>query len=159
VAVKVIEGLLDFLGKMGLTLRGDPPRKIDVTHREWGEPADGVVLSIREIPRDEPEQLFSVSAVMKNSGQKQIPLEIPGWLYFYQIEIEATPTPYGRSLLRPKHHKEPLRISLGPGDATETDIPIGSIYELRPGNEYKLKVTCRLPEDILLTSNELTIRS
>ena len=55
------------MGKMGLTLRGDPPRKIVVTGREWGAAVDGVAISIREIPRDEPEQLASVSAVMKNS--------------------------------------------------------------------------------------------
>ena len=78
---------MDFLAKMGLTLRGDPPRAIDITNREWGPPVDGIALSIREIPRQDPKELPSVSAVMKNGGQKQIPLSIPGWLYFYQMEI------------------------------------------------------------------------
>jgi hypothetical protein len=146
------------MARMGLALRGDPPRSIDVTHREWGEPVDGVALSIREIPREDPEQLVSVSAVMKNSGQKQIPLTIPGWLYFYQIEIDAPTTPYGRSLLNPKHRKEPLEILLGPGDATETDLPVGSIFELRPGKNYPMRVTSRLPDGALLRSNELSIR-
>ena len=149
---------MDFLAKMGLTLRGDPPRAIDITNREWGEPVDGVVLSIREIPRESPEDLASVSAVMKNGGQKQFPLTIPGWLYFFRIEIEAPVTPYGRSLLNPKHRKESLNILLGPGDATETDLPVGSIFQLRAGQEYKVHVTCRLLDDTLLVSNELTIK-
>ena len=146
------------MGKMGLTLRGDPPRTIDVTNREWGEPVDGVVLSIRESLREDPEELVSVSAVMKNGGEKQIPLSVPGWLYFYQIEIDAPATPYGASLLRPKHRQEPLQINLGPGDATETDLPIGSIFSLQRRKEYKLRVSCRLPGDTVLRSNELTIR-
>jgi len=148
---------MDFLAKMGLTLRGDPPRAIDITNREWGPPVDGIALSIREIARQDPEELPSVSAVMKNGGQKQIPLSIPGWLYFYNIEIEAPTTPYGGSLLRPKHQTEPLKLTLGPGDATETDLPIGSIFKLQTGRDYKLRVSCQLPGDIVLHSNELTI--
>jgi len=150
---------MDFLAKMGLTLRGDPPRAIDITNREWGPPVDGIVLSIREIPRQDPEELPGVSAVMKNGGEKRIPLSIPGWLYFYNIEIEAPQTPYGRSLLKPKHHQEPLHLTLGPGDATETDLPIGTIFELNKRQGYKLRVSCQLPGDIVLHSNELTIRS
>jgi len=146
------------MAKMGLTVRGDPPRSIDITHREWGEPVDGVVLSIRGIPREDPEQLVSVSAVMKNGGGKEIPLTIPGWLYFFEMEIEAQATPYGRSLLRPKHKQEPLKILLGPGAATETDLPVGSIFDLRRGQDYKLRVSCRLPDDRVLRSNELSIK-
>jgi hypothetical protein len=155
---RAVEGFLDFMGKMGLTLRGDPPRKIVVTGREWGAAIDDVALSIREIPRDEPEQLASVSAVMKNNGQKQIPLVVPGWMHFYQIEIEAPLTKYGRALLRPERQTENLEITLGPGDATETDLPVGSLYELRRPKEYKIRVSCKLPDGAVLHSNELLIR-
>ncbi len=146
------------MGKMGLTLRGDPPRSIDVSNRKWGEPVDGVVLSIREITRVDPEELVSVSAVMKNEGQKHIPLSIPGWLYFYQMEIAAPTTSYGASLLRPKHRQAPLQIQLGPGDATETDLPIGSIFSLSTDREYKLRVSCELRDGLVLRSNELILR-
>jgi hypothetical protein len=159
VAVRqAVEGFLDFMGRMGLTLRGDPPRKIDMTGRIWGQPVDGVALSIREIPKEDPEQLASVSAVMRNSGEKQIPLTIPGWLHFYKIDVAAQPTSYGRALLRPERQSERLAITLGPGDATETDLPVGSIFELRRGKEYKVRVSCQLPGDALLQSNEIVIR-
>ena len=146
------------MGRMGLTLRGDPPRKIDMTGRIWGAPVNGIALSIREIAREDPEQLASVSAVMKNSGEKQIPLVIPGWLHFFKIHIEAPATRYGRALLRPERQTERLEITLGPGDATETDLPVGSLYELRRGKEYKVRVSCLLPGDLVLESNELVIR-
>ncbi|HWE50901.1 MAG TPA: hypothetical protein VG273_13995 [Bryobacteraceae bacterium] len=155
---KAVGGFLDFMGKMGLTLRGDPPRKIEITGREWGPAVEGVALSIREIPREDPEELASVSAVMRNTGQKEIPLVVPGWMHFYQIEVEAPLTKYGRALLRPERQTEKIEITLGPGDATETDLPVGSLYELRRPKEYTVRVSCTLPDGSVLHSNELIIR-
>ena len=37
----------NFLANMGLVLRDDPPKVIDMTGREWGEVVDGLALSIR----------------------------------------------------------------------------------------------------------------
>ena len=146
------------MGRMGLTLRGDPPRKIDMAGREWGPAVGGLALSIREIRKEDPAQLASISAVMKNSGAEEIPLVIPGWLHFYQINVEAQPTSYGRALLRPERKTERLDITLGAGDATETDLPVGSLYELRRGMGYKVRVSCQLPGGTVLQSNEIVIR-
>jgi hypothetical protein len=155
---KVVGGILDFMGRMGLALRGDPPRKIDMTGRHWGQPVNGIALSIREIPREDPAQLASISTVMKNGAEKKLPLAIPGWLHFYTIEVAAPLSPYGRALLRPERQTERLEITLGPGDATETDLPLGSLYEIRRPKEYKVRVSCRLPDDTVLHSNEIEIR-
>lgn len=146
------------MGRMGLTLRGDPPRKIDMTGREWGEPVHGLALSIREIPKEDPEQLASVSAVMRNSGEKEIPLVVPGWLYFYKIDVAAPLTKYGGALLKPERQTERIEIKLGPGDATETDLPVGSLYALSRGKEYKVRVSCQLPDNTVLHSNEIVLR-
>jgi hypothetical protein len=149
---------VDFLAKMGLILRGDPPRSIDVTGRLWGHPVGGLVLSVREIPRDEPDQLPSISVVMKNAGSAPVSLVVPGWLFFYTIEVEAPLAAYGKALLNPERKKERLAITLGPGDATETDLPAGSVYEMRAGAEYRVSVSCRLPDGSVLRSNEIPIR-
>jgi hypothetical protein len=158
VAVNPFVGFIDFLAKMGLILRGDPPRSIDMTAREWGQPVGCVALSIREIKREDPEQLPSVSAVMKNSGHEKIPLTIPGWLNFYKMEVAAPLTAYGRALLAPGRRAEKIDITLGPGDATETDLPVGSVYEIRGPKEYKVRVSCQLQAGAILQSNEITIR-
>jgi hypothetical protein len=150
---------VDFLAKMGLILRGDPPRSIDMTGREWGHPVNGLALSIREIPRDEPDQLPSVSVVMKNEGSTPIPLVIPGWLFFYSIDIPAPLTPYGKALLNPQRKSDPSEICLGPGDATETDLPVGSVYTLRRQTGYKVSVSCQLPDGSALRSNQITLRA
>jgi hypothetical protein len=146
------------MGRMGLTLRGDPPRKIDMTGREWGEQVNGIALSIREIPREDPEQLASVSAVLRNSGEKEIPLIVPGWLHFYKIDVAAPLTRYGSALLKPERQTERLEVKLGPGDATETDLPVGSLFTLSGGKGYKVRVSCQLPDGAMLNSNEITIR-
>ncbi len=150
---------IDFLGKMGLILRGDPPRTINMTDRVWGMAVQGFALSLREIPRDDAEQLASVSVVMKNNGNETQAFVIPGWMHFYAVQIVAAQTPYGRSLLRPERSKERLEISVGPGDATETDIPVGSFYELKAKTEYAVSVTCALPDGTGLRSNEIRLKA
>jgi hypothetical protein len=143
---------------MGLILRGDPPRSIDLDGRTWGEPVDGVALSIREIKREDPAELPAVSAVMRNSGARTFPLVIPGWVHFYRMEIDAPMTAYGRALTRPGKQGERVEISLGPGDATETDLPLGTVYELRKGTAYRVAVSCEFPGGAVLRSNEVVIR-
>ena len=151
--------VIDLLGMLGLILRGDPPRTIDMTDRVWGAAVQGFALSLREIPRDDSEQLAAVSAVMKNTGNETLNFVFPGWMHFYAVQIAASQTPYGRSLLRPERSKERLEISVGPGDATETDIPVGSFYELKAKTEYVVSVTCALPDGTALRSNEIRLKA
>ena len=155
--MKILEAILKFLAKMGLTLRGDPPRTIDMTDRAWGPAINGFSLSVRAISQIDPDQIAAVSVVMKNSGNEKVPFTIPGWMAFYSVRIEAPLTAYGRSLLRPGQRRETLEIVLGPGDATATDIPVASIYNLNRRSIYSVSVTCTLPGGEELTSNEIRL--
>ena len=142
----------NFLANMGLVLRDDPPKVIDLTGREWGEPAAGLVLSIRELRREDPGQLAGISVVMKNLGTDPRTLTVPPWIFFYKLE-GLDLTPYGRQLMNPDHERKPVEVKLGPGEAIETDLPIAKIYSLRD----KLRVSCQLPDGTRLSSNEITI--
>ena len=142
----------NFLANMGLVLRDDPPKVIDLTGREWGEPAGGLTLSIRELKREDTEQVAGISVVMKNLGTDSRTLTIPPRIFFYQAEgLELTP--YGRQLMNPDQKRKLVEVKLGPGEAIETDLPIAKIYNLRG----KLRITCQLPEGTVLRSNEITI--
>jgi hypothetical protein len=142
----------NFLANMGLVLRDDPPKVIDLTGREWGEPVGGLALSIRELKREEPRQVAGISVVMKNRATDPRTLTIPPWIFFYQVEGQEL-TPYGRQLMNPDHKRQLVEVKLGPGEAIETDLPIAKIYNLRD----KLQVSCQLPEGTVLRSNEITI--
>jgi len=137
---------------MGLVLRDDPPKVIDLTGREWGEPAGGLALSIRELKREDPKEVAGISVVMRNQGTDARTLSVPPLIFFYKFEGQEL-TPYGRQLMNPDHKQRLVEVKLGPGEAIETDLPIAKIYNLRD----KLRVSCQLPDDTVLSSNEITI--
>jgi len=154
----------NFLANMGLILTDDPPKVVDTTGREWGDAVGGLQLSIREIAKEDPQQLAAISVVLRNVGSEVKTLRIPGWLSFYQIDVkraDATPVPptsYGKRLLKAEPAGEDIELSLAPGNATETDLPIATLFEMNAAGEYRVRVSCRLPEGEPLTSNELIIR-
>lgn len=143
---------------MGLSVRDDPPKVVDLSIREFGEPVDGLALSILQIPREDRDALASVSVVIRNIGQVRKPLTIPGWLAFYRLDIQASLTPFGRALTNPERSNERLNVSLEPGTVNETEIPIGSIFALKPGASYQLTASCQPTPDQTLTSNKITVR-
>jgi hypothetical protein len=144
----------NFLANMGLVLRDDPPKVIDLTGREWGEPSGGLVLSIRELKREDPKQVAGISVVMKNLGTDPRTLTVPPWINFYELEGQEL-TPYGRQLMSPDQKRNNVEVTLPPGEAIETELPIAKIYNLR----NKLRVSCQLPDGTILRSNEITIRT
>jgi hypothetical protein len=162
----VIRAFFDFMAKMGLSVRDDPPKIVDLTTRSWGEPASGLVLSVCEIPREDREALPRISVVIRNIGQERKTLTVPGWLFFYQIEVRlpdgslAPLSPFGRELLNPARRTEDLAIVLGQGGFHETEIPIGSLFNLRARGRYGVSVRC-VPdfgkEEVTLRSNMITI--
>lgn len=147
---------------MGLVIRDDPAKVIDMTGREWGEAVQGLALSIRELPREDPMQVAGISVVMKNEGTDSRTFTVPPWVFFYEIE-GLDLTPYGRQLMSPDR-KGPdnkgknTEVTLGPGGAVETDLPIATIYNVRAPGNYKIQVSCRLPDQTSLRSNEILIR-
>jgi hypothetical protein len=137
------------LANMGLILRDDPPKVIDMIGREWGEAVNGLALSIREIPGG------VLSVVIRNSGPEQKTFDAPGWLFFYEIHSDAPLSAYGRELLKPERNTERIEIKLGPGEAKETDLPLAVLYDMRAQGSYKVRVSCKL---LNLTSNEIAVR-
>jgi hypothetical protein len=157
VAANKFTRFYNFLANMGLILRDDPPRVIDMTGREWGEAVDGLALSIRELPRDDARQVTGISVVMKNEGTAQRALTVPPWIFFYEIEgLELTP--YGRQLLSPNRKGKNIDVTLGPGDAIETELPIATLYNIRASGNYEIQVSCRLPDQASLRSNAISVR-
>ena len=144
------------MAKMGLTMKDDPVRVIDPAARQWGEAADGFALSIEPVYlREDRSVVSNLSVVIRNRGSEARSLKIPGWLHFFQVEVGAPLTAFGRELLRPERRKAEMDAPLEPGALVETQIPIGSIFEMQPGTRYRAQVTCQLPGGATLRSNTI----
>jgi hypothetical protein len=147
----------NFMANLGLVIRDDPPKVIDMTGRVWGEPVDGLVLSIRELPREEERQVAGISVVMKNEGAEAKTMRVPEGIFFYRVEgLELSP--YGRQFMNSQQKDKRIEVNPGPGEATETDLPLATIYNLKSAGNYNVRVSCELPGGALLKSNEITIR-
>jgi hypothetical protein len=147
----------NFLANMGLVLRDDPPKVIDMAGREWGDPADGLALSIRELKREDLHQVAGISVIIRNEEPRARTFNVPPWIFFCEIDgLELTP--YGRQLMSPDRKGKNIEVKLDPNGAIETDLPVATIYDMRAGGEYKIQVSCRLPDQTVLRSNEITIR-
>ena len=85
--MSVFRRFFDFLAGLGLIVRDDPPKVVDLTVRAWGAAVDGLALSIREVPHEDPDAQATVSVVLRNVGPAPRSLTVPGWLFFYQFEI------------------------------------------------------------------------
>ena len=150
VSANPIRRTLDFLAKMGLTVRDDPKRVIDPAERAWVEAVDGFALSIRAMPE-------GLSVVLRNVGTAPRTLVVPGWLAFYKIEIEAPPTPFGRELMKPGRQTERITATLAPGELTETQVPVASLFAVQPEAAYRTRVSCVLPGGETAFSNTITL--
>jgi hypothetical protein len=151
------------MAKMGLAMRDDPPKVLDLSVREWGAPAGGFALSIREVPREDPDASPAVSVVLRNLSDDRRQLTIPGWLVFYKWEVAAADgtrvpvSPFGRERLKPERQTERFEISLAAGEANETQIPLGSIFSIRARGRYRVKASCEPLGEIVVRSNEILI--
>jgi hypothetical protein len=158
-----VQGALDWFARLGLTIRDDAPKTVDLVNRDWGEPVDGLALSIREISREDPDQLPTVSAVLRNVSQEAIQLRIPAWLRFYSIQVialennPASLTPFGRELLKPQRHSREIDLNLAPGEAIETEVPLGSMCDMRTRGRYRVDFRAILPNGLCLDSNQISI--
>jgi len=152
------------MAKMGLSVRDGPPKVVDLTIRSWGEQAAGLVLSVHDIPREDADALPRISVVIRNTGSERKTFTVPGWLFFYDVEVRladgsvAPVSPFGRELLKPERRTERLEIALAPGEFQEAEIPIGSIFNLRARGRYTVKAWCHPFEGVTLVSNTIEIR-
>jgi hypothetical protein len=152
------------MAKMGLSMRDDPKRVIDPGARQWGAPAEGLALSIESVLlREDRSVMSNLSVVLRNVGTETKSLVVPGWLFFFQVELtgpdgNATPlSPFGNELLKPSRRTDSIAVTLAPGELTETQIPIGSIFEMRARGDYGVAAWCELPGGAVLHSNPIAI--
>lgn len=151
------------MAKMGLSVRDNPPKVVDLTIRAWGEAREGLVLSVGEIPREDPESLPRISVVIRNVSSEPKTFAVPGWLFFYRVDVMSPEgsvmelSPFGRALLKPERRTEHLQVAFGPGEFHETEIPIGSLYNLRARGRYSVRASCEPFPGVPLTSNEILV--
>jgi hypothetical protein len=97
-----------------------------------------------------------LSVVLRNVSAQPLSLTIPGWLFFFQVEIDAPMSGYGQALLKPERRTEQIALTLKPGEPTETDIPVSLLF-VNPSGHYA-RVVCVLPDGSRLESNRTLIR-
>lgn len=159
----MIRAFFDLLAKMGLSVRDDPPKVIDLSLYTFGEPLDGLVLAVRQIPRADREAVPTVSLVLRNASETEKIFVVLGWLGFYRLHVhlpDGSPvslTPFGRALAKPGRQQERLRVVLAPGAFHETEIPLGSIFSMRARTSYTVSATCSPSEGAPLESNRITL--
>ncbi len=146
---------------MGLTVRDDPKKVVDVAGRTWGEPVDDISLSMQLRAKEDPEELPAISVAIRNVGATRRTLRTRGWLEFLNVTVrdstgrDAELTSYGREVTKPEHAKPAAEMELEPGEAVEADIPIGSIYRMK--GMYRVQASCATPEGGRPVSNEIEV--
>jgi hypothetical protein len=149
--------VFNLLANMGLILRDDPPKVIDMTGREFGEAVNGLELSIREFPKEDASEHAVLSVVIRNREREKKVFTVPGWLFFYEVQIDAPLSGYGDQVLKPERKTERFEVTLAANEAKETDVPLGLLYDLRAGGDYRVRVSARLADGAVLTSNEIVV--
>ena len=150
------------MAKMGLSVKDDPRKIVDIAGREWGDPVDGLALSVMLRPKEDPDELPAISVAIQNRGTLILRLPTLGWLHFFQVSLNDSRgaavelTPYGRERMKPERMQALSEIVLEPGEATEADIPLGSIYQMGRG-QYRVQASCETPSGVRASSNTLTL--
>ena len=150
------------MAKMGLSVRDDPRKVVDVAGRSWGEPVRGLALSVIIKPKEDDDELPSVCVAILNRSTEVRLLKTRGWLYFFQVSVVnadgagVAMTPYGHELFKRERMPPLSDIALDPAEAIEADIPIGAVYVM-PNGRYRVQASCELPEDTRIVSNEIEI--
>jgi hypothetical protein len=153
------------MAKMGLGVRDDPKKEVDVAGRAWGEPVNGLALSVLLRPKEDPDELPAVSIAILNLGPETKRLMTRGWLNFFHVSVTdqggaaAPPTSYGAELMKPERQPAISELVLAPGEAIEADIPIGSIYQMRKGDAYRVQASCGAAGGGPVTSNEIQLEA
>ncbi len=153
---------------MGLSVRDDPKRIVDPETRQWGSPVDGFALSIESVLlREDRSVMSNLSVVLRNVNDATQSLVVPGWLFFFHVEMtgpDGSRVPvssFGGELLKLSRRTQRIEVTLAPGALTETQIPVGSIFEMGAKGAYGIEVWCELPGQLhsqaRLYSNRISI--
>jgi hypothetical protein len=149
---------------MGLSVRDDPKKVVDVAGRTWGEPVHGLALSALLLQRKHDDEPASVSVAIHNRSSDVQRLLIRGWLNYFRVSVVNTQgaavamTPYGRESMKPERLPPPAEVVLAPGEAVEADIPIGLLFEMRRG-QFRVHAACEAPGGGAIASNEIQVKA
>ncbi len=152
------------MARMGLAMRDDPPKTIDISSRAWGPSRDGFTLSLESAPlREDSTVTSNLSVALRNEQGVPRTLSLPGWLFLYRVQItgpNGASVPlnaFGREMLNPERGKERFERTFPPEGVMEAQIPLGSLFDLRAPGDYRIDVSCDLPGIGELRSNQVTI--
>lgn len=160
-----LKSVVDFLAKLGLTIRDDPPKVIDFAARQWGEAKNGWALSVETTPGKDPGDLPSLSIVIRNVGARPQKLSVPvskndrTWIQFYTVDLreangtEVPMAPFGKTALDPARRTELFEAELAPGAGNETMIPLGSFFNLRGKSNLQVTAKATVATGVNLISN------
>lgn len=152
---------------MGLSVRDDPKKVVDLAGREWGEPVNGLALSVLVSERKHDDEPPVVSVAIHNQSKETRRLTTRGWLSFFRMSVTspdgavAAITPYARELMKPERLPAPSEVVLAPGEALEADIPIGLLFEMRfgMGREFRVQANCDAPGGGTIASNRIAVKA
>jgi hypothetical protein len=149
---------------MGLSVRDDPKKVVDVAGREWGQTVEGLALSVLLSARKHDDEPASVSVAIHNRSPGVQRLLTRGWLNYFHVSVfdaagESVPvTAYAREVMKPERLPAPAEVVLAPGDAVEADIPIGLLFEMRRG-QFRVQATSEAPGGGVITSNQIQVKA
>lgn len=155
------------MAKLGLSVRDDPKKVVDVAGRSWGEPVNGLALSVLLTPKQDEDELIAVSVAIHNRSPQTQRLTTRGWLNFFHVSVTGPDgavialTPYGRELMKPERQPAASEVTLAPGEAMEADIPIGALFDMRSqlsNGRYRVQATCEANGGIV-ASNEIEVEA
>jgi len=134
----------------GLIMKDDEPLEIRDPDRQWGPPSEGLMLSAKAKGQ-------RLSVVLKNAGADEIRANIPGWLFFYHLDISPLPllTNFGKQALDPKRNDRRTEVVLTRDKAIEAELPVDSLYDLG-GVNHRITVSCEIAGRMLV-SNPVTL--
>jgi hypothetical protein len=149
---------------MGLSVRDDPKKVVDVAGRAWGEPVHGFALSVMLLERKHDDEPASVSVAIHNRSAEVQRLLTRGWLNYFRVSVvdaegaSAPMTAYGRELMKPERLPAPAEVVLASGEAVEADIPVGLLFEMRRG-EFRVQAMCDAPGGGVIASNAIQVKA
>jgi hypothetical protein len=139
-----------WLAMCGLVMKDDEPLEVRDPNREWGPSVDGLQLSAKAKGQ-------RLSVVIRSSGAEEVRANVPGWLFFYHLDITPAPalTNFGKQALDARRNDRRTEIVLTPGKAIEAELPVDSLYDLS-GGRYRVSVWCEI-DGRKLVSNDVII--
>jgi hypothetical protein len=147
---RLFRSIYHWMAVSGLMMKDDDPLEVRDPDRQWGAQSGGLMLSAKAKGK-------RLSVVIKNAGPQEIREKIPGWLFFYHLEISGNPplTNFGKQALDPRRNDRQTDLVLTPAKAIEAEIPVDSLYDLGE-TSHRVTASCEVA-GTKLVSNEVNL--